>query len=242
MHVLAFDTTMATCSVAVCTPDREVHLHEAMAHGRGHAERLMPMIQQAMADAGLGFAELDRIAVTRGPGSFTGVRIGIAAARGLALATGLPVIAVSTLQALAWSAPAMGVDLDAESVAVALDARRGEVYFQLFSPLSDALSPLTPPAALSPEAAAQALPPTTTQVLGSGAELVIAASGKAGELTAALLDTPPHMPTLARQAAHLATSDAPVRPLYLRAPDAKPQDGKSLPHLPADRDRDSASH
>lgn len=226
VNILAFDTTMAACSVAVVTPQKTARLSQPMT--RGHAERLMPMIEETMADAGLTFADLDRIAVTRGPGSFTGVRVGIAAARGLSLAANLPVTGVNTLQALAWSAPAAGLDLVPGAVAVALDARRGEVYFQLFSSLSAEMPPLGSPAALSPDAAAAELPSRTMMILGSGAEPVITASRKRDGLVPAMQTATADMTALAKQAAHIAQNDDPVHPLYLRASDAKPQDGKSL--------------
>ena len=96
MNVLAFDTCLGAVSVAVRWqgPGGDWltrHAHEA--RERGHAERLMPMIAEVMEDAGLAFSDLDRIAVTVGPGTFTGVRVGVAAARGLALASGVIVYA-----------------------------------------------------------------------------------------------------------------------------------------------------
>ena len=88
MRILAFDTALEACSVAICETDRVIaHRHEILS--KGHAERLVPMIELALADAEMQFQDLDLIAVTVGPGTFTGIRIGLSAARGIALTTGL---------------------------------------------------------------------------------------------------------------------------------------------------------
>lgn len=100
MIVLAIDTSLDACAVAIVR-DGEVlaHLHESMT--RGQAERLAPMVREAAQQAGVTFAQLDRIAVTTGPGSFTGVRVGLSFARALALSLNKPCVGVSTLEALA---------------------------------------------------------------------------------------------------------------------------------------------
>ena len=103
MLLLALDTAGPNCAVAIVRSNRRDLQILARAEervGRGHAELLMPMIEAALADAGVGFAELDRIAVTTGPGSFTGVRVGIAPARGLALALDIPALRIGRLSAL----------------------------------------------------------------------------------------------------------------------------------------------
>ena len=102
MIVLALDTAGETCAVALAKTGNglSVLARRADAIGRGHAERLMPMIGEALAEAGLAYADLERIAVTTGPGSFTGTRIGVAVARGLALALGIRAVGVSVLDAL----------------------------------------------------------------------------------------------------------------------------------------------
>ena len=105
MNLLAIDTALEACSVGVAVDGGSpVFVSETI--GRGHAERLFGMISAAMEQAGIGYAALDRIAVTIGPGSFTGIRVGIAAARGLALVTGCPVAGIGTLAVLAESARA----------------------------------------------------------------------------------------------------------------------------------------
>ena len=104
---------------------------------RGHAEALMPLIARVMKASGLAFADLDRIVVTTGPGSFTGLRVGISAARGIGLATEIPVVGVSTLSA--YAAPYLGVD-DKNPVVAAIDARHAHVYLQVFAPGGRTLS------------------------------------------------------------------------------------------------------
>src|SRR5262249_11140968 len=102
MRVLAIDTALEACSVAVLDTERaDVRFHESIAMQRGHAEALMPLVARVLARSSLDFSALDRIAVTTGPGSFTGLRVGIAAARGIALAAGKPAIGLSTLAAFA---------------------------------------------------------------------------------------------------------------------------------------------
>ena len=122
MRVLAIDTALEACSAAVLDTEHvAMSVHESLPKLRGHAEALMPMIARVMDRAGLDFAALDRIAVTTGPGSFTGLRVGLAAARGLALATGKPAIGLSTLAA--YAAPLVAADGTLPVVA-AIDARR----------------------------------------------------------------------------------------------------------------------
>ena len=112
---------------------------------RGHAEALMPLIARVMDHAEMEFAELDRLAVTTGPGSFTGLRVGISAARGIALAASKPAVGLSTLSGLA--APLIAED-DSSNVVAALDARHDHVYLQVFGPNGRTLvSPASPPCA-----------------------------------------------------------------------------------------------
>ena len=125
MKLLALDTTTEACSVAVLIAN-EVRATRFRVGPRQHAELILPYCEAALADAGLGIGALDAIACTRGPGAFTGVRIGLSVAQGLAFAAGLPVMPVSTLATLAqggWRCHA------AERLAVAIDARMAEVYW-----------------------------------------------------------------------------------------------------------------
>lgn len=112
-----------------------------------HSERLLPAIDRVLQDAGLALADLGGLAVSIGPGSFTGLRVGLSTVKGLAYATGLPVAAVSTLEAMAWALPgARG------PICPVLDARKNEVYAALFQHAPDGLETLVEEAALSPEA------------------------------------------------------------------------------------------
>ena len=139
MRILAIDTSCGAASAAIVESGRA----EALAAisrpmRRGHAEALAPIVAEAARGVDGGFASLDRIAVTIGPGSFTGIRVGLALARAMGLALGVPVVGVSTLVAFAaplLSAPRPGV------IAAAIDARHGSVYFQLFEMSGRPLGP-----------------------------------------------------------------------------------------------------
>ena len=176
---------------------------------RGHQERLAPMLAEAMAEAGASFSELDRIGVTVGPGSFTGLRVGLAFAKGLAIARGVPCVGVSVLEALAASADAHG------RVLAAIDAKRAQAYLQLFEagrPLSDPEAVLLAdiPAWLEGHGGSEGL-----TIVGSGAALLAEAAPSA---RLAPLAAPDPL-AIARLAAR--SDAAPARPIYLRAPDAR---------------------
>jgi tRNA threonylcarbamoyladenosine biosynthesis protein TsaB len=126
MRVLALDTATEACSAAVLADGRVVGVFEEV--GRGHAARILQMVDLVLRDAGVSLSMLDGIAASVGPGSFTGVRIGVSVAQGLAFGAGLPVVAVSTLEALAWQAMRTG----AGQVLACLDARMAEVYCGCF--------------------------------------------------------------------------------------------------------------
>jgi tRNA threonylcarbamoyladenosine biosynthesis protein TsaB len=206
MLVLGLDTCLAACSVAVVDGERVLACaSEPMA--RGHQERLAPMAQEVVAAAGVGFPELDRIGVTLGPGSFTGLRVGLAFAKGLAAALDRPLVGVGVLEVLAREAQGL--------VFAAVDARRGQVYLQAFE---DGHALMAPDALEFPLAAARlaeiagARPFT---LVGSGAAALADAAPGASLLPLEACDP--------RQVARLAAgrSPAPARPLYLRAPDAR---------------------
>ncbi len=211
MIVLALDTALEACSVAVVQDGRPLAKRsEPML--RGHQERLAPMVAEVMAEAGMAFGALDRIAVTIGPGSFTGLRVGLAFAKAMSLALDIPCLGVGTLEALAASTP--GWEAKPLLLAV-LDARREHVYLQAFSHGAS----LTEPANLAvPEAVvlgatlgAQA----STPRVGSGAAL-LASNGP----VAAGLDRIDPVAT-ARLAARLPPPAGRPQPQYLRAPDAR---------------------
>ncbi len=230
MNVLAFDTCLGAVSVAVRGQGAGGELltrHAFELRERGQAERLMPMIAEVMEEAGLAFSDLDRIAVTVGPGSFTGVRVGVAAARGLTLASGRPVVGTTSLAVMAHRAfELLGAARGERLLAVATDARRGMVYLQLFATSGDETGP---PSLLAPEDAARSIGPRPIIVVGSGADAVAGAVAAAGgDAEVALAELQPDARSLAAMAAGLAPV-SPVRPLYLRPPDAKPPADDTLP-------------
>src|SRR5471032_1939161 len=131
MLILAIDTALDACAAAVLDTDAgKLIAQESQAMKRGHAEALMPLIARVIEQSGIGFAALDRIAVTTGPGSFTGLRVGLSAARGIALAANKPVVGLTTLTA--YAAPIVGQNRE-QPVISAIDARHDHVYFQVVS-------------------------------------------------------------------------------------------------------------
>lgn len=203
MLILALDTCLPACSVAVL--DGNVVLTSASeSMMKGHQERLATMVREVMAKAGLGFGALDRIGVTVGPGSFTGLRVGVAFAKGLSAALGKPCVGVGTLEALAGERPGLTV--------AAIDARREQVYVQAFRDGE----PLMEPQALRLADAVAAIrglgKPDT--LVGSGAALLAAAFPHA-DIAGSQVPDPVIVAKLA------ARSSMSARPIYLRAPDAK---------------------
>ncbi len=225
MRVLAIDTALGACSVAVLdTNAGGLVASESVAMQRGHAESLMPMIARVMHQADLKYFNLDRVAVTTGPGSFTGLRVGIAAARGLALAAAKPAVGVSTLAA--YAAPQLAQD-DAAPVIAAIDARHGQVYVQAFGHGGCTLFS----ARLAPIAeAVRAVPRQAPRIVGSAAGLLGAAWPASDPPPLAVeARAAPDIAWVARLGAMAAENEAPPKPLYLRAPDAQPQDAARLP-------------
>jgi len=136
MLALAIDTSTSACSAALLNGDRLIS-HRLQVMARGQSEALMPMVRAVLADAGVGVDALGLLAVTVGPGAFTGIRIGLAAARGLALATGLPLAGITSTWAVAAAVPP--VERHGRTLAVALDSRRDRPWVQLFGPGLDPL-------------------------------------------------------------------------------------------------------
>ena len=129
MLILAIDTALDACAAAVLDTDNNQPIaHESQAMKRGHAEALMPLVARVMKESGIAFAALDRIAATTGPGSFTGLRVGLSAARGIALAANKPVVGITTLTA--YAAPHVS-DHGEHPIITAIDARHDHVYLQV---------------------------------------------------------------------------------------------------------------
>jgi tRNA threonylcarbamoyladenosine biosynthesis protein TsaB len=225
MRVLAIDTALSACSAAVLdTEHGGVIASESLPMVRGHAEALMPLLQRVMNEARLGFADIDRIAVTTGPGSFTGLRVGIAAARGIALAADKPAVGLSTLSA--YAAPHMAAD-EKLPVVAAIDARHGQVYLQVFSPGARSS---TPPRLAPLREAVQAAAATPSCIVGSAAHSVAAALSAADAAPAAVdARAAPDIAWVARMGAVVPEDQSPLKPQYLRAPDAQPQNAAQLP-------------
>lgn len=208
MRVLALDTCLAACSVAVLDGSR-IAASACEVMDRGHQERLAPLVRDTMARAALAFSDLDRIAVTLGPGSFTGLRVGLAFAKGLGLALGRPVIGLGCLEVLAGpfsTAPGRTLAL--------LPAREGAACHQQFE-------------------AGRALGPPAAGLLAGleGLDAVTRIVG-AAELADGLMPGAERIPTLLPDvaiAARLAVERAPeaLAPLYMRPPDAKLPGGRS---------------
>ena len=161
LNILALDTALASCSVALWR-DGAIDARCFALMDRGQSEAIMPMVRQVMAEAGAQFADIDLVAVTIGPGAFTGLRIGLAAARGLALAAGLPCLGVTTLEAVAAGIPA--AERIAGTVLVVLETKRADVYAQFFDAqafdaqaLDDDPNPLDSPSAVVPESLVHAV-------------------------------------------------------------------------------------
>lgn len=212
MKTLVIDTALGACTCAVSDGPRLLAWRSEVM-SKGHAEKIGGLVRDVVAEAeagGLtgGFEALDRIGVTVGPGSFTGLRVGLAFAQGLGASLGRPVVGISTLSALAWSA-----DQGEGLTAAIIDARRGQVYLQAFrdgAPDGEAQ-------ALDLDAARGWLDrsgPYAGRLTGSGAGLL---SETVGEV--AVNPTPEALAALTQRA---DPETAPPLPLYLRAPDATP--------------------
>jgi tRNA threonylcarbamoyladenosine biosynthesis protein TsaB len=225
MRVLAIDTALAACSAAVLdTTQGGMIASESLPMVRGHAEALMPLIARVIKRADMAPYDVDRVVVTTGPGSFTGLRVGISAARGIALAANKPAVGISTL--LAYAAPHLA-EAETVPVVVAIDARHQHVYLQVFAPggrtlITARLAPLSEAIRAAAEAPAR--------IIGSAAQTV-AHGVPAGGAVPLVVDTrgAPDIAWVARMGAAVPYDQSPPKPQYLRAPDAQPQNAAQLP-------------
>jgi tRNA threonylcarbamoyladenosine biosynthesis protein TsaB len=223
MLILAIDTALDACAAAVLDTDaNKLIAQESIPMARGHAEALMPLLDRVMKAAGLPFGKLDRIAATTGPGSFTGLRVGLSAARGLALAANKPVVGVTTLSAYA---AAMIDEHTSSPIMSVIDARHDHVYFQVVSGNGGSLvRPRIAPISEALDAGRFGAP----RLVGNAARLVAerwsAQDLLAKEPPVEVRQQPaPDIADVAWLGAAVSPNTAPARPTYLRAPDAKPQ-------------------
>ena len=229
MRVLAIDTALAACSAAVLDTahgglNGGIVASESLPMARGHAEALMPLIARVMKRCGMAFSDLDRVVVTTGPGSFTGLRVGISAARGFALAIEIPAVGVSTLSA--YAAPYLGTD-NKTSVISAIDARHDQVYLQIFDAGGRTL---VAPRLAPMREAARAVSDAPVRIVGSAARAIAdALSGTAPAPLTVDNSAAPDIGWVAQLGAIAPEPAAPPKPQYLRAPDAQPQNAASLP-------------
>ena len=225
MLILAIDTALDACAAAVVdTRNAKVIAQESQPMKRGHAEALMPLIARVMKEAGTGFDALGRIAATTGPGSFTGLRVGLSAARGIGLAAAKPVVGVTTLTA--YAAPVVS-ESGEHPIIAAIDARHDHVYLQVVSGNGGSL--LKPCVAPIEEALA-ASRFGAPHLVGNAAEIIAARWPKDAAPPVKVEPRPaPDIVWVAWLAAAVDPATATPRPFYLRAPDAKPS-ANPLPH------------
>jgi tRNA threonylcarbamoyladenosine biosynthesis protein TsaB len=226
LRLLAFDTSGPSLSAAAADgEDLRAWRREELA--RGHAERLLPLLREVMAEAGWSWRELGLLAVTVGPGNFTGLRAGVAVARALGLALGCPALGPGTLEAIAQGAAAQAPG-NARPIVAVVDARREEVYAQRFSSRLDALGP---PALVTRDRFVADSPREPCLLAGDGARWARERRGVAGD---AAVETGPDARYVAAAARRrLAGGEAPgaataLRPVYVRPPDARASAGASL--------------
>lgn len=218
MLILAIDTALDACAAAILdTEAGELIARESQAMKRGHAEALMPLIGRVIAQSGIAFASLDRIAVTTGPGSFTGLRVGLSAARGIALAADKPVVGVTTLTA--YAAPIVSQNGE-HPVISAIDARHDQVYLQVVSGNG---SSLIRPQVAPIEEALGAARFGAPYLVGNAAK-ILADRWPAHAPPPFKIDAQaaPDIAWVGWLGAAVSPNTAPARPFYLRAPDARP--------------------
>ena len=224
MKILAIDTAADLC--AACVFDTEAgELGRAVLDlGKGHAEHLMTVIDDALAAAGTTYAGLGLIGVAIGPGSFTGIRVGVATARGLALALRVPSVGMTTLDALAEEARDRYPDHEIMAI---IDARREQLYLARYGPAGDRVFG---PAIATLADAVSAVGASDVVLVGSAAQAVSAAAGRTLDIAGAAATA--DIAIYARLAARHGPGDTPPRPLYLRDADARPQEGFAVARRP----------
>lgn len=228
VNILGLDTATTGCSAAVWSAGGiAAHRFEEME--RGQAERLNPMVGEVMAASGLAFDDIDAVAVTVGPGAFTGLRIGLAVARAIGLAAGIPVVGITTFAALARAVPE--AEAAGRTLLVAVNGKRRDVFVQLFDAGG---RPLGEPGALDPGAAMETLPQGPVLIAGDGGPMLRAAlagceeagDGAGARIRFSTAMGPPDAARVAALGTQYASGQSPPeavppRPLYIRPPDAR---------------------
>jgi tRNA threonylcarbamoyl adenosine modification protein YeaZ len=227
MRILALDTALGACAACVLEDGRAepLAIEQALLE-RGHAEALLPLVARVMERVEGGFSSLSRVAVTVGPGSFTGLRVALAAARAIGLAARIPVVGVSTLGAYC---AAMLTREAGRICAAAIDARHGTVYVQALAPGGGMLLPAQQ---LSLKEAVRAMATGSISLAGSGATMLAHEAWSIG-LDAVVVDASPapDIRWVARLGIMADPETALPRPLYLRAAEAQPQDNGKVARL-----------
>ncbi|MGV3551241.1 tRNA (adenosine(37)-N6)-threonylcarbamoyltransferase complex dimerization subunit type 1 TsaB [Rhizobium sp.] len=214
--ILVIDTSGPVCAAGIYDSGKgEIVASKSEMLGKGHAERLMPMIDEVLKDAGLALQDMSRIGVTIGPGSFTGIRVGVAAARGFALSLSIPAVGVTTLQVVAEQV--LEIDPPAPVVAM-IDAGRAEIFAQAFLPEGVML---TEPATYDHDAVRRMIDRFGAIPVGSGLDAI---EGREHGPDPYPLDR------IGRIAARLS-EDAKASPVYIRGAGAKPQSGFAIKHV-----------
>jgi len=225
MLILAIDTALDACAAAVLDTDTgKLIAQESQSMKRGHAEALMPLIGRVIEASGTAFASLGRIAVTTGPGSFTGLRVGLSAARGIALAANVPVVGVTTLAA--YAAPIVSQNAE-HPVVSAIDARHNHVYLQVVSGNGSAL---VRPHVAPMEEALDSWQFGAPCLVGNAASLLAERWPEHAVAPFKVdMQPAPDIGWVGWLGAAVSPNTAPARPFYLRAPDAKPQAASAAP-------------
>lgn len=222
MNLLAIDTAANLCAACIYDTSAGRELGRSVRNiGKGHAEVLMDVIGEALNAASLTFAEIGAVAVAVGPGSFTGIRVGVSVARGLSLALKVPAAGVSTLEALAFEAREK---FGAKRVLAAIDGGRDGIYSSFYDDFGKVDYA---PAVLDLETVVE-LASSVAAVTGSAAGRIIDAAKQKG-LMAGPTGATADIASYAKLAIANGFSGEKPRPLYLRAPDAKPQTQFALP-------------
>ena len=198
--------------------------------GRGHAERLMGLLGEVLEDAGLKYKEIDQIVATSGPGSFTGIRVGLATARGLALGLGIEAIGINVLEAIAYQHNNSGSD-STTPILVAMDAKRSEIFMQLYSDTGEQLSE---PMAVPNDQLADKIPGEPIRIAGSANHIIADAIADSNIHQSSEFysdQSAANIEFVARLAAQPLSGPLYPTPLYLRSADAKPQNNFAVKRI-----------